>query len=167
MRSVALLLGLALVAAILVIVIGPVNAACVGQSLDETKPYYSCGTHTMILKFKVEKSDCFSEIYARAAVGGQPQIILNKQTYYNNDAPDAGPTDDKGTFTWKFTGSKITNAGGDTIRAYMEIYTIHDGLMETKTKFWHNFDINQPVYDFSKVLGYYHLYAQPTLCLAK
>ena len=145
------------------------GATCTGQDSDETKPYYSCGTHTMILKFKVEKSDCFSEIYARAAVGGQPQIILNKQTYKNNDEPDAGPTDDHGTFRWLFTGSKITNAGGDTIRAYMEIYTIKDGLMETKTKYWHDFDINQKTYDFSTAagLGYFHLYAQPTLCLNK
>jgi hypothetical protein len=161
------LIAVTLMAALVFSVSEVQSATCRGQDSDELKPYYNCGTHTMILKFKVEKSDCFSEIYARAAVGGQPQIILNKQTYKNNDAPDAGPSNDKGTFRWLFTGSKITNAGGDTIRAYIEIYTIKDGLMETKTKYWHDFDINQKVFDFSAALGYFHLYAQPTLCLNK
>lgn len=164
MKSLALVLALVLLASVVTIAV-PVSAACVSN--DETRPCYDRGTHLMILKFKVEKSDCFKEIYARAAVIGHPEIVLNKQSYYNNDQPDAGPSDDKGTFRWPFSGIKITNADSEGFRAYMEIYTVNDDLMETKTKYERHFNIDQKEWDLSKTQGYFHLYAQPTLCLQK
>lgn len=138
------------------------QAACRGQDSDVTKPYYNCGTHLIILRIKIDDSDCFDEVYARATPQGYNHIVLNKQTYKNNDAPDAGPSNDKTTFKWKFSGEKVVKTSKDSIRVYAQLELL-DGSTKTVTKYNHDFNINTKNYDF----GYFHLHAPPTQCLNK
>jgi len=142
------------------------NAACVGQSTNEFKPYYNCGTHVIIFKWRVDDSDCFDEIYFRATPQGFNGVILNKQTVKNNDAPDSGPSDDHGTQRWLFDGTKMTKNQADTLRLYGIPITFGiDGV--TKTFYWHGFDINKQTWDFSKQFGYFHFHVHPDPCIAR
>jgi hypothetical protein len=158
------LIAITLMAALALCVfsVTPANAVCRGQDSDVTKPYYNCGTHLIILKVKIEDSDCFDEVYARATPQGFNHVVLNKQTYRNNDEPDAGPSDDKKTFKWKFSGEKVVQTSKDSIRVYAQLELL-DGSTKTVTKYRHEFNINTVNYDF----GYFHLHAPATLCLKK
>lgn len=125
-----------------------------------TDPCYITGTHVIILRIDIEDSDCFVEVYARATPQGFNNVLLNKQTYKNNDAPDAGPSDDHKTFKWKFEGAKVVKTSKDSIRVYASLELL-DGSATTVTKYRHDFNINTINYDF----GHFHLHAPPTQCL--
>ena len=147
----------------LVIAIVPMPMPVFGcYSSKVTDPCYRTGTHLIILKIKIEDSDCFDEVYARATPQGYNHVVLNKQTYKNNDAPDAGPSNDRVTFKWKFSGEKVVQTSKDSIRVYAQLELL-DGSTKTITKYKHDFNINTKNYDF----GYFHLHAPPTQCLNK
>ena len=83
MKSLALVLGLVLVASILVAVVNVAHAAT---------PYILPGDHKIRLVVKFT-NDNWNEIYARATPKNNNHVLLNFIYVQNNDKPDCGPSE--------------------------------------------------------------------------
>jgi hypothetical protein len=99
-------------------------------------PYYRTVTNHKLVAIVKFDSDCWDEIYARAVPYHNNQVVLNKQTIKNNDAPDNGPSE-RIRLAWFFQVSKmdqtaITNDG--KIRFYVEIELVNHQMGQTVTQ---------------------------------
>ena len=103
----------------------------------QPKPNSSSGDHKLIAIVKFD-SDCWNEIYARATPKNNNHDLLNKQTVFNNDKPDQGPSEIV-KLSWKFKSKVVTNTASTNegkIRYYVEIELADgsDGLTLTQYK---------------------------------
>jgi hypothetical protein len=151
LKTLALLLGLALVAGILVVMVSAVEAAT---------PYYTTGDHTirMVVKFD---SDCWKEIYARATPKHNNHVLLNFIIIPNDDKPDAGPSETVYIYLpfkdAKMVQTKSTNE--NRIRSYVTIELVNGADGETVTKYM-AYDKDKRVQDF----GTFLLHTDKSLC---
>lgn len=157
MKTIALLLGLALVAVVLVVM---ANAA-------EATPYFTTKTNYKIIGIVKtvgpdgKSNDCYHEHYLRATPKNNNHVLLNKETIKNNDAPDNGPSEIH-KFSWYYDFNKMkstaaTNEG--RIRLYDTIELTDSLTGETVTKYIHAGTDTHSV-DF----GVFVMHVDPRLC---
>lgn len=151
MKTLALLLGLALVAAVLIVMVSAVEAY---------HPYYTTGDHIIKLTVKPD-SDCWSELYIRSTPKHNNHVLLNFVYIKNNDAPDAGPSETVYLSMYfkdaKMVQTKATNEG--RIRTYVTIELVNEQTGETVTKYL-PYDKEKKTLDF----GTFYLHTDPSLC---
>jgi hypothetical protein len=127
MKTVALLLGLALVAGILVVMVSAVEAAT---------PYYTTGDHTIRLVVKFT-NDNWHEVYARSTPKHNNHVLLNYIIVQNNDKPDCGPSETLYLYLpfkdAKMVQTKATNE--NRIRTYVTLELVDGTTGETVTKY--------------------------------
>ena len=124
------------------------------------KPYFKKGSNTLIAVVKFQ-NDCWDEIYARATPKNSNNEVLNKQSIYNNDKPDNGPSEVI-KLKWRVDSSKMDKTSGTNegkIRYYVEIELVGHIQGETVTKY-KSFTAGDNTLDF----GTFFMHTNPELC---
>ena len=154
---IALAVGITLLAAIFIAVVPvPVHAAC---QPDNSQPCYTDPTNRKYTArgILLPDSDCWSTIYASLrpmdAYEFTPTPLLNKQTWVNNDKPDAGPsTPSKLSFNWIFDGSIVKKCKQTEIHFYVETKD-PGGNIKVVNRF-REFATAKLIYEFNEIKVY-------------
>ena len=108
-----------------------------------------------------KSNDCWHEHYLRATPKNNNQVLLNKETIKNNDAPDNGPSETH-TFSWYYDRNKMVQTADTNeqrIRLYDTIELTDTITGETVTKYLHA-DKGTHSLDF----GVFNMHVNPAYC---
>lgn len=132
----------------------------IAEKQAQAAPYYTTGDHTIRLVVKFD-SDCWNEIYARATPKHNNHVLLNSIYIYNNDKPDAGPSETVYIYLpfkdAKMVQTKSTNE--NRIRTYVEIELVDGSNGQTVTKYM-AYQKDKRIQDF----GTFYMRTDKTLC---
>lgn len=154
LKTIALLLGLALVASVLVI------AANAEARITRDTPYYTSGDTTLKGVMKVD-SNCWDLIYLRGTPKGANHILLNYQ-YWHNDNPTSEIKTITLSYELKFKIVRILQSPEQRARVYAEVELTTKDFEYTATVY---FGIDQSMKGKTISVPTLYLHTNPSLCL--